>query len=192
MDETAIFARKDEILLRDFRLSDEDSFVRWQTIGEWRYFDAPWEGILQSLSPEQEIKIRNRFKELVSAKPEKLCKRACISLSDGTSIGYINRYGNQRFPSVYFVGINICEDQFLNLGYGTIALQLWIEYLFQNSAARKIEIHTWSLNPRMIRVAENLGFTHEGTERELIRWQGVWQDRLRFGLLRPEWEQAKK
>ncbi len=59
-------------------------------------------------------------------------------------------------------------------------------------APRLSDTGTYSFNPRMIRVAEKLGFMHEGTEREVINWQGEWLDRLCFGILRKEWEERRK
>jgi len=105
-------------------------------------------------------------------------------------IGMVNRYMEEGFPKVFYIGIEICEDKYLNRGIGTEAFKLWIDYLFTFSGAQKIECHTWSLNPRMMRVAEKLSFIVEGRERELIQWQDKWQDRIRYGLLRREWERT--
>jgi RimJ/RimL family protein N-acetyltransferase len=106
---------------------------------------------------------------------------------DHIPIGTVNRYGDTRLPDVFYIGISICEDRYLNQGLGIEAISLWIDYLFENSTVHKIECHTWSLNPRMMRLAEKLGFVKEGVERELICWQAQWQDRIRYGLLRREW-----
>ena len=179
------------VLLRDFELQDEDTFLRWQTSGEWRYLDAPWDGILHALSSEQERAFRDRFREARHKRLPTPRKTAAISLPEGTPIGFVNRYGEERFPEVHYIGISICEDDYLGHGLGSAALQAWIDYLFENSSVHKIEAHTWSLNPRMMHVAEKLGFKHEGTERQLVEWQGVWQDRIRYGVLRKEWERSK-
>ena len=176
------------VALRDRLISDVDRFVAWQTHGEWLRYDAPWEGFGNSLTREQEEKIRSYFTESACGELPKPRKTAMIVLRDGNRlIGSVNRYGNERFPDVYYVGINIYEDDCLNQGLGTEALKLWVNYLFMESTVHKIECHTWSLNPRMVCVAEKLGFREEGRERELIQWQGKWQDRIRFGLLRQEW-----
>ena len=180
------------VALRDRLISDSDRFVDWQTRGEWLQYDAPWETFGDSLTPEQEEKIRSRFIKLTRGELPNPRKGAMIVLRDGNRLlGSVNRYGSERFPDVYYIGINICEDSYLNRGLGTETLGLWVNYLFEQSTAHKIECHTWSLNPRMIRVAEKLGFRYEGRERELIQWQGQWQDRIRFGLLRREWENIK-
>ena len=185
----APLAQNEHVLLRDWIVPDAAAYVRWQTSGEWRYYDAPWEGISVKYSPAQERKAKGDFFTSLDKPLPTPRKRAAIALPDNTPIGWVSRYGNDRFPKVWYIGIDICEDEMLNSGLGTHAVQLWFEYLFDNSTIHKIEIHTWSLNPRMMRVAEKLGFTYEGRERELIHWQREWLDRVRYGMLRTEWEE---
>jgi RimJ/RimL family protein N-acetyltransferase len=177
------------VVLRDRLISDVDRFIAWRTQGEWLRYDAPWEAFGDSLTPEQEEKIRSHFMKLACEELPDPRKGAMIILRDGNRLtGWVNRYVSERFPEIFYIGINICEDACLNQGLGTEALRLWVNYLFEQSTVHKIECHTWSLNPRMMHVAEKLGFRCEGRERELIQWQGVWQDRIRYGLLREEWE----
>ena len=187
MSEQPLMIEGEGVILRDYQPEDEDLILYWFTHGEWRQFDAPWEGVVDSFTPEKEEAFRARFRENIQKPRETPRKKFIICLADSTPIGWVNRYGSDRFPGVFYLGIDICEDQYLGKGLGFAALQTWISYLFHNSDAHKVELHTWSLNPRMIRVAEKLGFRHEGTERELIEWQGEWLDRVRFGLLRQEW-----
>jgi RimJ/RimL family protein N-acetyltransferase len=179
----------DQLILRDRRPSDVEHFLRWMTTGEWRYFDAPWEGIMDGMSPEQKTQFRANFMEKLAAELPILRTTAVIELKvDNQPLGWVSRYGEKRFSDVYCVGIDICEDVYLNRGAGTAALRLWVNYLFENSCAHKIECHTWSFNYRMRRVAEKLGCQLEGRERELIEWNDQRQDRLRYGLLRSEWK----
>jgi len=72
---------------------------------------------------------------------------------------------------------------------GTEALELWINYLFSNSNIHRLSLDTCSFNKRMIHVAKKVGFICEGTEREVIKWQGEWIDSVHFGVLRKEWEE---
>jgi RimJ/RimL family protein N-acetyltransferase len=106
-------------------------------------------------------------------------------------LGWVSRYANDRFPNVWFVGINICEDAVLNRGLGTEALALWVDYLFANSSIHRLGLDTWSFNLRMMRVAEKVGFVYEGAQREMIEWQGRWLDWVHYGLLRPAWEERR-
>jgi RimJ/RimL family protein N-acetyltransferase len=55
----------------------------------------------------------------------------------------------------------------------------------------RIGLDTWSFNPRMMRVAEKLGFVYEGAERELMAWQGERLDFVHYGLLRREWAERR-
>jgi RimJ/RimL family protein N-acetyltransferase len=186
--EAGIIAVGARVFLRDRCADDVDRFIHWQTHGEWRFLDAPWESLNDQLAPDDEAKIRQQFLESCKEEPPALRKRAMIVAEDARPIGFVNRYPHERFPGLFLVGMRICEDDFLSRGYGTEALQLWIDYLFDKSTVHRIGAATWSFNPRAIALLKKLGFTHEGTERELASWQGRWQSRLYFGMLRHEWE----
>jgi len=151
--------------------------------GEWRLFDAPWEGGNRD---------REWFVQQFGRKdPSWLSVRAVIATPEGIPLGWVSRYGEQDNPSVCYVGIDICEDAYLNRGLGTEALRLWINHLFSTSDVHKLALETWSFNPRMIRVAEKAGFVCEGRQREVRQWQGQWLDLVLFGILREEWHAAK-
>jgi RimJ/RimL family protein N-acetyltransferase len=47
--EMCIIASGERVILRDRLSSDLDSYFRWQTSGEWRLYDAPWEGVRTSM-----------------------------------------------------------------------------------------------------------------------------------------------
>jgi len=91
-----------------------------------------------------------------------------------------------------YVGVAICEGQFLEGGLGTEALQLWVGHLFTTSDIHKLGADTWSFNPRAIRVAKKVGFVCEGCQRAMQYWQGEWLDLLNFGMLRSEWESNRR
>jgi RimJ/RimL family protein N-acetyltransferase len=140
--------------------------------------------------PCDEDKVRNLFAKrfMNGLTTPRTC--AIIAVIENKPLGWVNRYVEKRFPDSWLVGIDICEDEYLNRGIGTEALRLWVDYLFANSDIHRIGFATYSFNPRMRRVAQKLGFTYEGTDREIIRWQNKWVDRLHFGILRQEWEQT--
>lgn len=188
----AVIAAGSRVILRGRRPGDLESYLRWRGEGEWRDYDAPWEPVRAPATEEEREVFKAEFLERCRDDDtgEGPRKSATITTLDELPVGWVNRYADGRFPMACSVGINICVDACLNRGFGTEALRLWVDYLFANSSLHRIGIETWSLNPRMQRVAEKLGFTLEGRERELIEWQGRWLDRLRYGLLRSEWERT--
>jgi len=113
---------------------------------------------------------------------------AVIAILENIPLCWVNRYRFIDNPLIWFVGISICKDDFLNRGYGSEALTLWVNYLFAYCDYHKLCLDTWSFNPRMMKVAEKLGFIPEGCQREMQFWQGEWLDLLHYGMLREEWE----
>lgn len=183
-----IIASAQRVILRDGLLSDLDDYVRWMKHGEWLRFDAPWETGGQSLSDEEN---RKNFAERFLRNLSLPRKHAVICTKEEKSLGWVNCYGDKRFPSFWSVGIDICEDYYLNKGFGTEAFGLWVDYLFSNSDVHRIGFDTYSFNKRMMRVGEKLGFAYEGADREIIYWQNEWVDRLHFGLLSKEWKKRR-
>jgi len=180
------------VILRDREPSDVASYLRWQSDGEWREYDAPWEAPPAPMTEDDKGKFRERFLRSCEEPRPAPRKRATIVTRGGEPLGWVNRYGRDRFPKAWKVGIDICEDPYLDKGIGTEALGLWIRYLFTHSDIHRIGVDTWSLNPRMQRVAEKLGFTFEGAQRQMIEWQGEWLDLHHYGMLRTEWEQMEE
>src|SRR5690606_26614556 len=90
------------------------------------------------------------------------------------------------------MGIVIYLPEYWNGGYGTEAIKLWIEYLFESlPLIARVGYTTWSGNIRMIKVGEKLGMTMEGRMRKCRYYNGVYYDSIRMGLLREEWENTK-
>jgi RimJ/RimL family protein N-acetyltransferase len=185
-----VIASGERTILRDRLPSDVESYLRWQTIGEWRLYDAPWENENEHVptTSEEEEAFRACFLEKCRQELPMPRKRATIAALGDEPLGWVSRYGDERFSEAYCVGISIGEDAYLNQGIGTEALGLWVDYLFSNSDVHRIGLDTWSFNGRMMRVAEKLGFVGEGVERELMQWQGKRLDRVHFGVLRKEWK----
>ena len=183
-----VLARGEKVLLRDPVPSDAGAYVHWMSHGEWRSFDAPWENEGGPITDAKAAELTQRFLAMCGEKPPHPRVRPFITTRDNLPIGWVSRYGEERFPGAWLVGIDICDDRYLNGGLGTEALELWIDYLFGNSDVHRLGLDTWSFNTRMAHVARRLGFVFEGAQREVVKWQGKWLDRLHFGMLRSEWD----
>lgn len=182
--ESEIIAKGEFVQLRSLMEADLESLNRWQEQGEWRRFDAPWEEIVIDAKRFWKVEASQKFPDS-DLGPH---GRVMIATAENKPLGWVNRYGKGDNSLVWHVGINICEDSDLNRGCGTEALHLWINYLFTNTEVHKLYLDTWSFNPRMIRVAEKVGFFYEGCQCEMRFWEGEWLDLVHFGLIRAEWE----
>ena len=172
------------VILRSWVENDRNYYKRWLVQGEWLQYDAPWaQGTSEGESDQDKKTNRKKVENDVGVK-----KLAIITTLDQIPLGWVNRYGDPSNPYIWFVGIDICEDNYLNKGYGTEALRAWVDYLFSDSEIHKICLDAWSFNPRMIRVAEKVGFKYEGSQREMRYWEDEWLDLMHFGILREEWE----
>ena len=187
----AVIASGCNIILRDRLSSDVDAFIHWRTHGEWRLLDAPWQGVRTSLTPQEEAHLREQSLASCVEQPSPR-KMAIIAMKDGRPLGWVNRYSEPHSSNTLMVGIDICEDDALNRGFGTEALGLWVGYLFLDSGVHRLGFDTWSFNPRAIRVAERVGFVHEGAQREVLQWEGQWLNLVHFGMLRTEWEARRE
>jgi len=187
-----VIASGKKVILRDRIPADVDSFIHWRTHGEWRKLDAPWGGVPDSMTREKEAEFREQFIEWCAKDPPVPRGLAAIATLDGTPLGWVNRYHAKGSPDEWYVGIGIAEDAHWDRGLGTESLWLWVDYLFANSDFHRIGLTTWSFNPRMMRVAEKIGFLGEGTQREVREWEGKFLDRMQYGMLRREWEALRR
>jgi len=178
-----------QVVLRDRHPDDVDRWIHWQAHGIWREWDAPWESLRLSTDSERLERIRQSFLEVCREEPPQLREESVISLPNGMPLGTVRRYYQTRdFADAWWLGITIGENDQIGKGYGTEALALWIDYLFTHSPVHRLGLVTYSFNKRMVRVAEKVGFTREGTDREVVNWRDQWVDRVHFGMLRSEWQ----
>ena len=186
--EFKIISKGELVQLRSLMESDLESLDRWQKQGEWQRFDAPWEEVAIDEKRFWKMEAERKFPD-IDPGPH---GRVMIASAENKPLGWVNRYGKRDNPLVWYVGICICEDSYLNRGCGSEALRLWIDYLFTSMEVHKLCLDTWSFNPRMIRAAEKVGFFYEGTQREMRFWKSEWLDLVHFGMLRAEWEQMNR
>ncbi|GAB6189108.1 GNAT family protein [Marinitoga arctica] len=93
--------------------------------------------------------------------------------------------------SVVTVGIFIGKP-FLNNGYGTEAMKLLVNFVFNEMNINKVKLHVFSFNKRAIRSYEKVGFKIEGVLREQIFREGKYHDEIIMGILKREWENINR
>ncbi len=85
------------------------------------------------------------------------------------------------------IGYVIGEPAYWSRGYGTDAVLLLIEYLFDWLDLHKICLDTMGINARMVRQMEKIGFTLEARQRAAVYAESAFSDLLWYGMLRDEW-----
>jgi len=78
--------------------------------------------------------------------------------------------------------------QFYGRGLGSEATRLIIDYAFNVVGVHRIELEVYDFNPRARHVYEKVGFVHEGTKRDALRWDGEWIDCHCMALLDRDWK----
>lgn len=111
---------------------------------------------------------------------------------DGNVVGTVGYYWEHKPSSWLEMGIGIYDPQYWGGGYGTRALSLWIDHLFNTLPLVRVGFATWSGNHRMIRVGEKLGMKMEARLRKCRYYNGTYYDSIRMGLLREEWEGVRE
>lgn len=94
-------------------------------------------------------------------------------------------------PVPYFdaleIGYTLLGQEHWGKGLMTEAVGLVIDYVFSTERVNRLEIRCDVENRASARVAEKLGFTHEGVARQATLSRGTHHDMHQFALLRPEW-----
>ena len=84
------------------------------------------------------------------------------------------------------VGYRIYQQAQRGHGFGSEALQLFSDYLFETTRIERITLEIASDNEPSIRTATKSGYFHEGTLRRAYFYRGCLTDTLVFGMLRKQ------
>jgi RimJ/RimL family protein N-acetyltransferase len=94
-------------------------------------------------------------------------------------------------PGVFEIGIEVFDPEARGAGIGRRALALFVEHLFEEEHAHRVQLTTDIDNEAMRRVAEVLGFTSEGTLRGFMPTKSEPRDYLMYGMTRDDFEKAR-
>jgi RimJ/RimL family protein N-acetyltransferase len=93
-------------------------------------------------------------------------------------IGWVSR--------VAMVGIWIGREEFQGKGYGTDAMRILCQFLFQQINIRKIALTVYGFNERAIHSYEKIGFQTEGRLRDAMYRNGAYHDVVWMGMFEEE------
>lgn len=124
---------------------------------------------------------------------QRLFKRLCAGKGmllieiDGRVVGTVSYYWQDENTRWLEAGIVIYDSSCWGQQIGRKALTPWVTHLFNTLEIERVGLTTWSGNPRMMKLAENLGFKREAQLRKVRYHQGTYYDSVKFGILRTEW-----
>jgi RimJ/RimL family protein N-acetyltransferase len=90
------------------------------------------------------------------------------------------------------VGIAVCNREYLGKGYGTEAMRLLVDFIFNEMNLHKVCLYVYEFNERAIKSYLKCGFVLEGTLRDQVFKAGRYWNQLSMGILRDEWLAAKQ
>lgn len=88
---------------------------------------------------------------------------------------------------IYEIGYFI-KPEYWGCGYGAEMGRAIIDELFQNSNIHKIVASCNANNHSSENIMKKLGMSKEGVMRQIRFKDGSWNDEIKYGLLREEWE----
>jgi RimJ/RimL family protein N-acetyltransferase len=110
-----------------------------------------------------------------------------IDTKDGKFIGGCGVNHMDRKNRVARVGIFIGDREYLGKGYGTDAMKVLLEFLFEEYNANKVKLSVFDYNKRAIRSYEKCGFQTEAIQREAVFRYGKYQDMRCMAILKEEY-----
>lgn len=81
-----------------------------------------------------------------------------------------------------FLGYRVDENE-NGKGYATEGIKAVVDYTFNTIGLHRIEANIIPRNKASIRVVEKLGFTYEGTSKQYLKINGVWEDHMHYVML---------
>jgi ribosomal-protein-alanine N-acetyltransferase len=111
-----------------------------------------------------------------------VCARDDGAIMGGASINEIIRGAFNNGIAGWWIG-----DPFEGRGHMTEALALLIEHGFLGLRLHRIEANIRPENDRSKRLAERVGFRHEGYSPRYLQIAGAWADHERYAIVVEEW-----
>ncbi len=161
------------------------------TVAEWHQ-NAEFLQLFDALPayPKTETSLAQRFDDTDKATDAFLF--AIHPLDSDTPIGYVELDGILWTHRVSGVSIAIGEAKHWGKGYGYEAMQLMLQFAFEELNLHRVQLTVFSYNQRAIALYEKLGFQREGVYREHLQRDRKRYDMYLYGLLRSEWEKGLK
>ncbi len=172
----------ERVRLRAIEREDVPRFVRWFNDPEVRQFLTMYRPLSRAEEERWVESLASRREDIVLA----------IEVRAGDQWVHIGNVGLHRIDwknRTATLGIVIGEREYWGKGYGTEAVRTMLRYAFEELGLNRVELETYSFNPRAIRCYEKAGFKREGVRRQALYRNGKFHDVILMGILRDEFEE---
>lgn len=109
-------------------------------------------------------------------------------LDKHTLLGYVEVDGILWTNGNAWLGLGLGDRNNWGKGYGTEAMQLTLNFVFNELNLHRVQLSVFAYNKRAIALYQKLGFVQEGAFREHVRRDGQYYDMYLYGLLSREWQ----
>lgn len=173
----------EHVRLRRMEKPDLPTLHRWMNdrdVMAWARFSPDHMVSLAALEKEFEKELAGEDRDRITFMIE---ERA-----SGRPIGWCTERTWDRKHVSANVGIGLGEKELWGRGYGSEAVGLLLEIVFDQQGWHRAELYTLAENERAIRSAEKNGFRRCGLERESTYYEGAFHDVVEMEQLKSEWE----
>lgn len=109
------------------------------------------------------------------------------TLENDLLIGFINIHRIEWNNASGWLGMGIGDREYWDRGYGSDALDLILNYAFNELNLYRVGLTVFGYNQRARRVYDKVGFVEEGVQRQALFRDGERHDLTFMGLLASEW-----
>jgi len=175
--------RGPEVSLRAVTAEDEDTLFRiWSDLDSWE------ERLPAPPAPVTLAEFRERRRARLEAGHADAEFVICV---DGVAVGRCVLFHEDQLARTAEVGIALLAEA-RDKGVGTAALGQLVEFGFVRRNLRRLYLRGIGSNARAIASYRKVGFVEEGRLREHCWVRGEYVDEVVMGLLRAEWQAARR
>ncbi len=157
--------------------------------------DAP--GMFAALDDEEGMRLTGTTASFTFEQVENFCARLfdaddrvdyAITLKDDpTYIGEVVLNEIDMDTRSAQFRIAMAGKQYYNKGYGSEATYLILKHGFETLGLHRIALEVYDFNPRAQYVYEKIGFVKEGVQRDVLLWEGKYQNGILMSMLEDDW-----
>lgn len=173
----------EKVMLREYRENDYDSIRAW--VNDPKIVETLSDIFLYPQSEKQtrtfmDLAMGPEWKGFIIAKRE---TEEYLGQIDFVRIDAKNGWGE--------LGLVIGKSENHGQGYGSEALELMLEFAFNELRLNRVELVCWSFNEKGHRAYKKVGFVQEGVRRAKRYRKGQYHDEVCYGILKSEWQARK-